>query len=47
MWFYKIYDNLQNAGQTGEWEHLIYESTKISQGYLEGKWFYLGFDYDS
>lgn len=29
IWFYKIYDDLERAGQTSDWEHLVYESTKI------------------
>mgnify|MGYP006872494714 CR=1 FL=1 len=29
FWMYKEYDNKIAAGQTGNWEHLMYESDKI------------------
>ena len=45
MWYYKEYKDKSKAGQTGEWQHLIHESTQlIGNNFFEGKWFYKGFE---
>lgn len=44
MWIYKEYDDKASAGQTGEWEHLVYKSTNYNDRTgMEGSWCYLGF----
>lgn len=44
MWIYKEYDDREAAGQTGDWEHLVYTSTSYNdQSGMEGVWTYLGF----
>lgn len=44
LWFYKFYDKRAQAGQTEEWKHLLYQSTKIDSGLIAGKWYYLGLE---
>ena len=45
MWLYKEYYNKAKAGQTGNWSHLIHESTTVQRNMdLEGKWYYQGFE---
>lgn len=40
----KEYNDKEKAGQTGVWEHLIYESTDLTQEIgIKGKWYYKGF----
>lgn len=45
MFLVKNYDNKAAAGQTGQFQHLIYESTSYSdrEGF-QGRWYYEGFE---
>lgn len=38
----KDYDNKEEAGQVGESQFLIYESTSYFQGRWYGRWYYEG-----
>ena len=42
----KIYDDRENAGQTGSFQHLIYESDYVNDRQVQGRWFYLGYEND-
>jgi hypothetical protein len=44
FWMLKFYDDKKAAGQTGEFHTLVYESTDIRQGEVEGRWFYEGME---
>ena len=44
FWMYKEYDDRTAAGQTGDYEHLVYKSTSYNDQFgMEGNWAYLGF----
>ena len=44
FWMYKEYDDRTAAGQTGDYEHLVYKSTSFNDRFgMEGVWAYLGF----
>lgn len=46
IWFYKEYDDKEAAGQTDQWEDLIYESDRYDdRNGVEGRWFYYGQEY--
>ena len=39
LWMLKNYDDRQQAGQTGEWFTLVFESTQINDN-IKGKWYF-------
>ena len=48
LWLYKEYRDRARAGQTGKWDHLVIESSKISDSWgIEGVWYYLGFEHSN
>ena len=48
LWLYKEYRDRARAGQTGKWDHLVIESSHISDsGGIEGVWYYLGFEHSN
>ena len=36
----KFYEDKEKAGQTGAWQVLLYETTRIVDGQCEGRWYY-------
>ncbi len=46
FWMIKFYNNAVAAGQTDQWQVIVYESTNIQPGYCEGRWFFDGMEYD-
>ena len=40
LWFLKVYDDRQRAGQTESWWNLLYESEIVRNDSCRGKWFY-------
>ena len=40
LWFLKVYDDRQRAGQTGECWNLLYESEIVRNDKCNGRWFY-------
>lgn len=40
FWMLKFYDDYRQAGQTGEWLVLVYESDHFEEHNCNGRWFY-------
>lgn len=46
VWMLKDYDDREEAGQTGDYDLLMYEGTQINREKYQGKWYYVGFEHD-
>jgi hypothetical protein len=42
---YKEYEDRERAGQSGNWRHLVYESSyEQTLSVMNGRWFYFGYE---
>ena len=40
FWMLKFYSDKERAGQTGAWNTLLYESTRVGDEWCDGRWFF-------
>ena len=47
VWFMIKYEDRENAGQTGKWRDLVFESTYFQPDGIQGRWYYDNYEGDA